>query len=169
MGAMEPIIRPAIRSDLSALVRIYNHYIVNTPATFDTEPYSAKEREDWWSGFRGNGPHRLFVACWGDSVVGYASSSSFRPKTAYRSSVETTVYLDPDFTGRGIGRLLYETLFDALVGEALHRAYAGIALPNEASVALHRRLGFEHIGTFREAGYKFGNYWDVAWYEKALG
>ena len=80
-----------------------------------------------------------------------------------------TVYCAPDAAGRGIGTLLYETLFKALECEDLHRAYAGIAQPNEASVRLHARLGFRHIGTYEEVGRKFGRYWDVAWYERELG
>ena len=84
-------------------------------------------------------------------------------------SVETTVYLDPAATGSGLGTLLYGTLIDRLVGDdRLHRAYGGIALPNDASVALHEKLGFEHVGTYREVGRKFGRYWDVAWFEKDL-
>lgn len=101
-------------------------------------------------------------------VLGYASSSPFRPKSAYATSVETTVYVAPDAGRRGIGSLLYQALFDALAGEGLHRAYAGIARPNAASTRLHERFGFRHVGTYREVGHKFGRWWDVAWYEKEL-
>jgi phosphinothricin acetyltransferase len=83
--------------------------------------------------------------------------------------VETSVYLAPDAVGRGAGTRLYEKLFKALEGEDVHRAYAGIALPNPASVGLHERFGFKRAGHFTEQGRKFGRYWDVAWYEKALG
>ncbi|GAA3789195.1 hypothetical protein GCM10022206_31330 [Streptomyces chiangmaiensis] len=82
--------------------------------------------------------------------------------------MEVTVYLAPRATGRGVGTRLYSALFASLTGENLHRAYAGVAQPNEASVRLHERFGFRHIGTYREVGYKFGRYWDVAWYEKEL-
>jgi phosphinothricin acetyltransferase len=99
--------------------------------------------------------------------AGYASSREFRAKAAYRQSVETTIYLDPEVVGRGLGRSLYGALLRILESEtSVHRAYAGIALPNEASVALHRGLGFRPVGTFHEAGHKFDRYWDVAWYEK---
>jgi phosphinothricin acetyltransferase len=101
-------------------------------------------------------------------ILGYSTSSPFRTKPAYAPSVETTVYVAPDAGRRGIGTLLYTALFEALSGEDLHRAYAGIALPNEASARLHERLGFRHVGTYREVGRKFGRYWDVAWYEKPL-
>jgi phosphinothricin acetyltransferase len=102
-------------------------------------------------------------------VVGYACSVRFRPKSAYSTSVETSVYLDPDLKGRGIGARLYATLFDRLRGEDLHRAYAGVTRPNPASVALHLRFGFRSVGIYREVGRKLGRYWDVEWFEKPLG
>jgi phosphinothricin acetyltransferase len=91
-------------------------------------------------------------------------------KPAYDTSVEVTIYLAPDAGGCGVGTRLYKALFEALADEDLHRAYAGIAQPerNEASVRLHERFGFRHVGTYREVGRKFGRYWDVAWYEKEL-
>jgi phosphinothricin acetyltransferase len=101
-------------------------------------------------------------------VLGFASSSRYRAREAYVTSIETSVDVADGWTGRGIGSSLYEFLFAALVEEDLHRAYAGITMPNLVSVALHRRFGFEHVGTFREQGRKFGRYWDVAWFEKAL-
>jgi phosphinothricin acetyltransferase len=167
MGRDETRIRPARAGDLPELVRIYNHYVATTHITFDTEPFSEEGRRPWLDSFSLRGPHRLFVATLGERPVGYASSSGFRPKPAYGRSVETTIYLDPDFAGRGIGRALYEHLLEALGGEpSVHRAYAGIALPNAASVALHERLGFALVGTFREVGFKLGKYWHVSWYEK---
>jgi phosphinothricin acetyltransferase len=108
------------------------------------------------------------VAVDGDSALGYATSSPFRPKPGYVTSVEMTVYLRPDATGRGLGTLLYSELLSALAGEDLHRAYAGVALPNDASVALHERVGFRVIGTYVEVGRKFGRYWDVRWFEREL-
>jgi phosphinothricin acetyltransferase len=82
--------------------------------------------------------------------------------------VETTVYCDPAATGQGLGSALYGELLRLLGDEGVHRAYAGVALPNEASVALHERFGFREVGTFREVGHKFGTWWDVRWYERAL-
>ena len=102
-------------------------------------------------------------------MIGYASSSRLRPKPGYLTSVETSIYLAPDATGRGAGSKLYERLFKAIEGEDLHRAYAGIALPNPASIALHERFGFRRVALFTEQGRKFGRYWDVAWFEKPLG
>ena len=104
----------------------------------------------------------------GDEIVGYATSSRFRDKAAYDTSVETTVYVRNGGARRGVGSALYTALFDAIRDEDVHRAYAGIALPNDASMALHRRFGFVEVGTYREVGRKFGRYWDVTWLERPL-
>ncbi len=108
------------------------------------------------------------VAVANGRFIGYASSSRFRPKPAYETSIEVSVYVAGEAVGRGVGTQLYRSLFAALLGEDIHRAYAGIALPNPASVALHERFGFKKVAHFTEQGRKFGRYWDVAWYEKAL-
>jgi len=160
-------IRSAVERDLPDLVRIYNHYVAGSHVTFDTKPFSLEERRPWFEVFSTSGPHRLLVAEFESRTIGYASSREFRPKPAYSCSVETTIYLDPEFVGRGIGRALYGALLEALESEdGVHRAYGGIALPNPASVTLHERFGFKLAGTFREVGYKFGKYWDVSWYER---
>ncbi|MFE7647690.1 GNAT family N-acetyltransferase [Streptomyces phaeoluteigriseus] len=163
-------VRPGIEGDLEALTDLYNHYVRETPITFDTAGFTPEERRPWLLSHPEDGPYRLMVATDTDSqeILGYATSSPFRPKPAYATSVEVTIYLRPDAAGRGVGTLLYKSLFDALSGEDLHRAYAGIAQPNEASVRLHERFGFRHVGTYREVGRKFGRYWDVAWYERDL-
>jgi phosphinothricin acetyltransferase len=162
-------VRPAEQDDLPTLVEIYNHYVRTTHITFDTCPFRIDERRPWFASFSRSGPHRLFVSEVSNQVVGYASSSQFRAKPAYDTSVETTVYLDPDFVGRGIGERLYGALLDALQSEkSVHRAYGGIALPNERSIAIHKRFGFVLVGTFREIGFKFQKYWDVRWYEKDI-
>jgi phosphinothricin acetyltransferase len=130
-----------------------------------------EQRRQWFEHYHLVGRHQLFVACGGPGgePVGYASSSTFRPKAAYETSVETSVYVDPGWTGQGVGRKLYERLFTALAREDVHRAYAGVTLPNPASIALHERFGFTRIGIFSHAGRKMGRFWDVAWYEKPLG
>ena len=101
-------------------------------------------------------------------VMGFATSSPFRPRAAYATSVETSVYCDPDRLGSGIGSKLYARLFQDIESEDLHRAYAGISLPNDASVSLHERFGFVKVGEYSEVGRKFGRYWNVAWFEKKL-
>ncbi|MFE7167142.1 GNAT family N-acetyltransferase [Streptomyces sp. NPDC057616] len=163
-------VRPGVEADLEALTDIYNHYVRETPITFDTAVFTSEERRPWLLSHPEDGPYRLMVATDGDTqeILGYATSSPYRTKAAYRTSVEVTVYLAPHAGRRGIGTRLYEALFEALGTEDLHRAYAGIAQPNEASTRLHERFGFRHLGTHREVGRKFGRYWDVAWYEKEL-
>jgi phosphinothricin acetyltransferase len=162
-------IRRAEIDDLATLARIINHYVTTSHITFDTQPFTVSKRMEWFERFAPTGPHQLLVAQVNECVVGFASSSVFRPKPAYRTSVETTVYLDPEFVGRRLGSTLYVALFDVLQEEPqVHRAYGVIAQPNPASVALHVQLGFRLIGTLSEAGLKFGRYWDVSLYEKTL-
>lgn len=161
-------IRSANETDLDQITRIYNHYVVNTPVSFDLEAFSVAARRTWFAHYAPEGRYRLVVAEDDGQVVGYASTSPFRPKAAYETSVETTVYVAPEHLGKGVGTHLYAFLFAAIVGEDLHRAYAGITLPNQASIALHRNFGFEATATFREVGRKFGKYWDVAWLVKPL-
>ena len=162
-------IRPAASDDLNALVKIYNHYVTETHITFDTEPFAVNERIQWFNQFAATGRYRLLVAEIGKDILGYASSTAFKPRAAYNTSVETSIYLDPDRTGQGVGYQLYGELLDQLVAEeSTHRAYGGVALPNDASVALHHKLGFEHVASYHEVGFKFDKYWDVDWFEKDL-
>jgi phosphinothricin acetyltransferase len=162
-------VRPAAASDLEQINDIYNQYVRETHFTFDIEPMTMSAREAWFSHHAETGPHRLWVALLGVRVVGYASSSRFRPKPGYDTSVETSIYLAPDAVGHGAGTRLYESLFSSLKDEDLHRAYAGIALPNPASIALHQRFGFKRVALFTEQGRKFDRYLDVAWYERPMG
>ena len=161
-------IRPAERRDLPRLTEIYNYYIINTPVTFDVEPYTIERREPWFAQFGATGRHRLLVAESAEGVVGYAGTTRFRPKAAYETTVETTIYCAPEAAGKGIGRLLYSALFEALRGEDIHRFVAGYALPNAATAAIHARFGFKVVGVFSENGRKFGKYWDVCWVERAV-
>jgi phosphinothricin acetyltransferase len=162
-------VRPATEQDLGHINDIYNRYVVETHFTFDVEPMTIEARREWFGHYDGTGRYRVLVGVSDASVVGYASSSRWRPKPAYETSVETSIYLAPDAVGRGFGTKLYEELFKLLQREDLHRAYAGIALPNQASIALHERMGFKRVAHFTEQGRKFDRYWDVGWYEKALG
>ena len=163
------MVRPATEDDLEAINDLYNHYVSETHITFDDEPMSMQERREWFSHYATEGRHRLLVAADDGKVIGYASSSRFRPKPGYLTSVETSIYVAPDAVGKGVGSKLYGALFDALEGQDLHRAYAGIALPNPASVALHERFGFKRVAHYSEQGRKFGRYWDVDWFERPLG
>jgi phosphinothricin acetyltransferase len=160
-------IRAAVRDDLPRLTEIYNYYVVNTPVTFDVEPYTVERREAWFAQFGVTGRYRLLVAEENGVVMGYAGTTRFRPKAAYETTVETTVYCAPEAVGKGIGQQLYAELFARLQGEDIHRFVAGYALPNAATESLHRRFGFNVVGVFSENGRKFGKYWDVCWVERA--
>jgi phosphinothricin acetyltransferase len=168
---MKVQVSPGEQADLPALTDIYNHYVRETAITFDVTPVTPGERWPWLLSHPEDGPHRLLVArdtLTGEGILGYATSSPFRPKAAYATSVETSIYLTPAAMGRGVGTLLYERLFEALEAEDVHRAYAGVTLPNAASIRIHERFGFEQVGVYREVGRKFGVYHDVAWFEKRL-
>jgi phosphinothricin acetyltransferase len=162
------VIRPAQQDDLPALLAIYNHYVVHTPITFDIEPRTLAQRQEWLDQFSGSGRYQCLVASNGGTVVGYACSAKFKERDAYGTSIETSVYCAPDKARKGIGRSLYAALFEALKGEDIHRAFGGITLPNEGSVGLHLAMGFRHIGTYTEIGRKFGKYWDVALYLREM-
>jgi|SRR5580704_2515684 phosphinothricin acetyltransferase len=159
-------IRPATRADLPRLTEIYNYYIANTPITFDVDPYTVETRMPWFEEHSETGRHRLLVAEENGIVIGYASSGRFRSKAAYDPSVESSIYCAPEATGRGLGSKLYAALFEALDAEDINRIVAGVTIPNDASLALHRRFGFRAIGTFTEVGRKFGRFWDVSWLER---
>jgi phosphinothricin acetyltransferase len=161
-------IRQAQSGDLAALTEIYNHFVRETPITFDLEPFAPEARRAWLEGFAPSGRYQIFVAMGPKGLLGYACSHRFRTRAAYDTSVETTVYLAPEAQGRGLGRRLYQRLFAALADEDVHLALAGMTLPNQASAALHRSIGFEPVGVFHEVGYKFGRYWDVQWWEKPM-
>ena len=166
---MTPIIRFSQPSDIFPLTEIYNHYILNTAITFDIKLFTVERRtEEWFEHYSNYGRYRLLVAEVEKQVVGYASSSRFHAKAAYETSVETSVYVHPKATGKGVGSWLYSALFNALKTEDVHRAYAGITLPNPASIALHQKFGFKSVGVYREVGRKFDRYWDVEWFEKDL-
>lgn len=161
-------IRTASREDIPALTEIYNYYVHNTPITFDMAAKTIAERTQWFDQFGEMGRHQLLVALEAGVVVGYVCSHQFRTKDAYETSIETTIYLSPQATGGGLGGRLYEALFTRLREEDVHKAFAGITLPNEASIKLHERQEFTYLGTFTEVGRKFDRYWDVAWYQKDL-
>ena len=164
----DAVIRRAEQGDLPALLAIYNHYVVTTPITFDIEPRTLAQRQVWLDTFKPTGRHQCFVATNEGVPIGWACSGKFREKAAYDTTAELSVYLAPDVHGKGLGRRLYQTLIDALQGEDLNRLYAGITLPNPASVALHLAFGFRLVGTQTEIGRKLGRFWDVALYERLL-
>lgn len=165
--APDVTIRPAVEHDLGDIAAIYNHEIVTSVATFDLE---APTLAYWHQRLAGEHPgdHLLVAVDTDDDVVGYAYSWSYRPRPAYSQTRETSIYLDPSVRGQGIGGLLYPALLDAMTDSGVHTAVALVALPNPGSVALHKTCGFEHVGTMREVGFKFGQWIDVEWYQKML-
>ncbi len=165
----ELIIREADEHDIQALTDIYNHYVAHTHVTFDLNKVETATRLKWLTQFNTTPRHRLFVGVVNDQLIGYACSSQFRVKPAYDRSVETSIYLSPDHTGRGDGYRLYRHLIDTLTKTDVHRLYGVIALPNDASVRLHQKLGYETCGTLTEVGYKFNKYWDTLWMERRGG
>jgi phosphinothricin acetyltransferase len=164
---MDLQIRPGESGDLNRLVEIYNYYVTETHVTFDTEAFVVGSRTQWFTQFAETGPYRLLVAESGGEVLGYATSTVFKPRPAYNTSVESTVYLDSSHLNEGLGTRLYAKLIDELIDEkAVHRAYGGVALPNPGSVALHEKLGFVRVGSYHEVGFKFGKFWNVDWFER---
>jgi len=161
-------VRPARVEDLPRLTEIYNQYVLNSRVTFDLEPYTVERRMQWFSQFGVTGRHRLLLVEGDGLVLGYAGTTRFRPKAAYDTTVETTIYCSADNTRKGLGSLLYSALFEAIVNEDIQRIVAGFTLPNPASQALHQRFGFKLVGIFHEVGRKFGRYHDVAWNERPL-
>jgi len=159
--------RIATERDLEAIAAIYSHEVEHSIATFDLEP---PDRDYWLAKLAGDHPgdHLLVAVDTSDDVVGYAYSWSYRPRPAYSLTRETSIYLDADVRGRGVGRLLYPALLETMAVSGVHTAVALVALPNESSQHLHEACGFSYVGTMREVGYKFDQWIDVAWYQKML-
>jgi phosphinothricin acetyltransferase len=162
-------IRLGTEDDLPQIVGILNYTAANSIATFDTRPVSVEERRDWFGQFSPVGPYRLLVAQRGNRVVGYACSHRYRDHEAFRETVEVSIALDASSRGQGVGTSLYRELFDCLAHEPVHAALAGIALPNDASVALHRNFSFTEVGIFREYAVKNGQYISSIWMQRLCG
>ncbi|HEX7686913.1 MAG TPA: GNAT family N-acetyltransferase [Burkholderiaceae bacterium] len=161
-------IRPATAADAAPLRAIRNHWIAASHASFDEQPLAPEAVRDWIAGFASTGPHRLLVAERAGVVVGFASSQPYRAHPAFRHTVETSIYVAAGAGRGGIGSRLYDALFAAIADEGLHRAVVGIALPNEASVRLHRRQGFREVGTFDEYAIKNGRFISSVWMQRTL-
>jgi len=161
-------IRDATAADADSCAAVYAPYVRDTAISFETEPpgpvemaeriAEAQQRHAW-----------LVVTDDDGRVAGYAYGAPFRGRAAYRWTCEVSVYLAPDARGRGTGRALYEALLARLAERGLAVAVAVMTLPNEASEALHRRLGFCEVGVFRGVGWKHGAWRDVVWYRRSLG
>ncbi len=156
-------IRQVKLEDAAQIAEIYNYYIQNTHHTFETEPLGADEMQKRIAATMENHPY--LVAEEDGEILGYAYATQFRMREAYEFSVESSIYVKNDAKQRKIGTQLYVQLFDELAETDVHAIVAGIALPNDASVIFHERLGFEKVAHFKAIGYKLGRWIDVGYWE----
>jgi phosphinothricin acetyltransferase len=163
-----PHLRPASAADAAAICAIYNTYVATTAISFEEDAVGAPDMARRIADVEAAALPWLVLEVDG-KLAGYAYATKWRARSAYRFSVESSIYLDPAHAGRGLGRLLYGALLDQLRGRELHLVIGGIALPNEASVKLHEALGFRKAAHFTEVGMKFGRWIDVAYWELRLG
>lgn len=160
------MIRKAIPEDAQAIVSIYNYYVENTTITFETNPVSAEEMADRIADISGKYPYFVYEEA--GKIVGYCYVSSWKKKAAYNKTVESTIYIDKDFQGKGTGRMLMNKLIDELRKKSFHAIIACITIPNPISVKLHEEFGFKQVSEFKEVGYKFEQWIDVGDWELLL-
>jgi len=160
-------IRPASSLDAACICAIYNHYVAATTISFEEAPVIEADMAGRIADVTDGGLPWLVLEVDG-AVAGYAYATKWRARPAYRHAVESSVYLDPALAGRGHGRRIYEKLLAELRTRGLHTVIAGIAQPNERSVALHERLGFRKVAHFSEVGFKFGRWIDVGYWQLML-
>ncbi|MDQ6934254.1 MAG: N-acetyltransferase family protein [Actinomycetota bacterium] len=163
---MSPLVRPATPTDVPAITQIYGHAVQTSVATFDV----VAPPPSYWQGKLSSfevGDHVVVLED-AATVVGYAYSTAFRPRSGYARTRETSIYLAPDAVGRGWGRLAYSYLLSLLRADRMHCVVAVVAEPNPASIALHESLGYELVGILREVGQKFDKWIDTRWYQLRL-
>ncbi|WP_375388838.1 GNAT family N-acetyltransferase [uncultured Amnibacterium sp.] len=161
------MIRDATEADAAAIAAIYAPYVRDTAATFELEPPPALEIAARIA--QAQARHAYLVAEQDGEVVGYAYAGALRPRPAYDRSCESSVYLRQGLRRSGTGRALMEALLERLRQRGLHAVIAGVVPPNEASVGLHRALGFVDAGVWKQVGFKHDRWWDVAWFQMTLG
>lgn len=159
-------IRTGKLADVSSITDIFNYYIEHSNARFEESPLSLDNRLKWFSQFKPDSRHQIYVASDNGKLIGFACSQPYRAMAAFDETVEVTVYLAPFIQGKGVGSKLYEKLFSAIQAHGVHRVLSGVALPNEASIALHKRFGFREVGVFNEYAKKNGEYISSMWLEK---
>lgn len=160
------MIRACRANDAAAIAEIYNHYVRTTVVTFEEAPVTAAEMTQRIADVSARYPWHVFDD--GGAAVGWAYATPWKTRSAYRFSVETTVYVAASHHGRGVGGALYRALIDDLRTRNVHSAVGGIALPNPASVALHEKLGFRKIAHFAEVGRKLDRWVDVGYWQLIL-
>lgn len=162
------MIRDVEQRDVGRICEIYNHYVRNTSITFDIDPLEVEEmREKITAITDASYPYIVFESE-NQDVIGYAYCSKFRGRSAYKETVEISVYVDNNALRIGIGRKLLNALLAGLRDDGYHTALSVISLPNEPSEALHQNMGFEKVGTIKEAGFKGGTYIDIAFWQLML-
>jgi L-amino acid N-acyltransferase YncA len=159
-------VRVATENDAAAVARIYDPYVRETAISFEEIPPSPDEMSSRIRKTLSTHPFLVFED--GSSVVGYAYASPHRERPAYRWSADVAIYAAPEAHRRGVGRALYASLLDMLGRQGFHAAFAGITLPNANSVGLHEAMGFEHVGTYGEVGFKLGSWRDVGWWHRRI-
>ena len=158
-------IRNISDADIEAVNLLYNNYIKETAFTFDIKEKTFSEKKEWFKIFSEDSPYQCIVAYENDTLIGFASSRPFRDKEAYKSSIETSVYISKKYIGKGYGKVLMKNLFNKIDVYDVNRAYAFITEPNNASEKLHLLLGYKKIGVLSNVGKKFGKFWSVGIFE----
>lgn len=153
--------------DARACLDIYAPFVTDSPASFEDQPPSVAEYRRRMRQIERT--HAYLLAEDDNQVVGFAYAGPYRARAAYRWSTELTIYIDRRFHRRGVGRALYTQLFELLERQGFRIALAGVAIPNPGSVGLHRALGFEEVGLYRQVGWKLGDWRDVLWLARRLG
>jgi L-amino acid N-acyltransferase YncA len=160
------MIRHATCHDAAAIAAIYNHYVATTTISFEEQAVAVRDMEQRIAEVGAKLPWYVYEA--DGQVLGYAYATPWRVRSAYRYSVESSVYVAPHCARQGIGRQLYGALLDALRASEIQVVLGGIAQPNAASVALHERMGFQKVAHFNRVGRKFGQWVDVGYWELQL-
>jgi L-amino acid N-acyltransferase YncA len=166
MAMMQFTIRAAHLSDAGSIAAIYRPLVECTAISFEEAAPDGPEMARRLAEITRHYP--WLVAQQDGALLGYAYANRHRERAGYRYSVDVSVYVAQDARGKGIGSALYGALFKELRTQDFHRAFAGIALPNDASVALHHRFGFEPVGVYKEVGFKFGKWLDVYWCQRSI-
>jgi phosphinothricin acetyltransferase len=162
------LVRHVCPDDAQAIIDIYNHYIINTQATFETETVSCTEMILRFNKVKAANLPWLVLEDDDKHILGYAYATQWRQRFAYRFSTEITVYLNPMNTRQGLGSRLYAHLFSLLKEAGIHSVIAGITLPNEASIKLHEKFAMEKVAHFKQVGYKFDQWLDVGYWQGQL-
>ncbi len=157
------MIRNVKLEDVHKICKIYNYYVLNSVATFEEIPIEVDEMRKKIQAVNSKLPWIVFED--GNEILGYAYASEWNSRSAYKHTIESSVYLKQGHSSKGLGSILYTTLIKQLIQLDFHAIIGGISLPNEASIALHEKFGFKKVAQFNDVGFKFGNWVDVGYWE----